>query len=512
MKKFEFSKTQKDIIKDLDGSIVVSASAGTGKTGVLVEKIKYELENNLSEKTIAGITFTIKAANEIKERLNNSNEDLFIGTNNSFAIQEIITPFMWDVYGKNFKFDFDANYLIKVNTFEEGIKCLKDNKSVCSYCDNKKNFVFELALDILKKSEAARKFLKAKYFKLFIDEYQDCDNSMHSFFMYIKDILNIDLFIVGDNKQSIYIWRGAAPGLFNSLLEKDDFTVYYLHENFRCAKQIQNLSFLINSSTAQYYEKCENVDSIVILNYNHTDKIEAINNIYDRNLKTAILTRKKADALKCSEELNSLGNNFLYIPQLPIDELTSRDSWLYFATADYYFTKNIYVFFEYIPTEGADKKELDEANKNLIKVKLDEFFDLITNEELAFQKLKEVADLYEVPCLIEHTKLLINTISDNSNKVAFFNVGKSNQSMTAHSSKGKEFEQVIMFAEDFDNIDQLGENLNLLYVAITRAKQKLIILTSGLNTKLINFFKVKFEESNVKGNEVFVLKTFKKED
>ena len=125
MKKFEFSKTQKDIIKDLDGSIVVSASAGTGKTGVLVEKIKYELENNLSEKTIAGITFTIKAANEIKERLNNSNEDLFIGTNNSFAIQEIITPFMWDVYGKNFKFDFDANYLIKVNTFEEGIKLSK---------------------------------------------------------------------------------------------------------------------------------------------------------------------------------------------------------------------------------------------------------------------------------------------------------------------------------------------------------------------------------------------------
>ena len=513
MNKFEFSKSQKDIIKDVDGSIIVSASAGTGKTGVLVEKIKYEIENNLSEKTVAGITFTIKAANEIKERLNiGSEENIFIGTNNSFAIQEIITPFMWDVYGKDYRIDFDANYLNKVNTFEDGIKCLRDSKSVCSYYDNKKNFVFDLALDILKKSSAARKYLIAKYFKLFIDEYQDCDMSMHKFFMYIKNVLHINLFIVGDGKQSIYIWRGAVPGLFNSLLNSGKFSIYYLHENFRCTKQIQNLSFLINQETVQFYEKCEDLDSILILNYNYTDKIKAINNYYDKTLKTAILARKKVDALKYSEELNSLGNKFLYIPQLPIDDLTSRDSWLYFAVADYFFTKNIYEFFEYIPVEGSDRNELDESEKILIKTKLDEFFDLITNEELAFEKLNEIASIYSISCVFEHTKLLIKTISDSSNKIAFFNIGKSNQVMTLHSSKGKEFQQVIIFAEDFDDIDNLGESLNLLYVAITRAKQKLIILTNGLNSKLITFFKQKFGEANVKGNEVLKLKTIKRED
>lgn len=221
MSSFKISKTQKEIIEDIDGSIIVSASAGTGKTGVLVEKIKYELEKNLTEKTVAGITFTIKAANEIKERLNVENEeDVFIGTNNSFAVQEIIAPFMWDIYGKDYRFEFDANYLNKVNTFEEGINCLRENKSVCSYYDNKKNFVFDLALDILEKSSSARKYLKAKYFKLFIDEYQDCDMSMHKFFMYIKDTLQINLFIVGDSKQSIYMWRGAVPGLFNNIIEK----------------------------------------------------------------------------------------------------------------------------------------------------------------------------------------------------------------------------------------------------------------------------------------------------
>ena len=50
MKKYEFSKTQKEIIEAVEGSIIVSAGAGTGKTGVLVEKIKYELENNITEK------------------------------------------------------------------------------------------------------------------------------------------------------------------------------------------------------------------------------------------------------------------------------------------------------------------------------------------------------------------------------------------------------------------------------------------------------------------------------
>lgn len=262
----------------------------------------------------------------------------------------------------------------------------------------------------------------------------------------------------------------------------------------------------------QFYEECDDMDSVIILNYNNMNKIKAISSNYDKTLKTAILTRKKVDALKYSEELNDLGNKFLYIPQLPIDDLTSRDSWLYFAAADYFFTENIYEFFEYVPVEGSNKNELDDKDKEIVKSKLDEFFDLVTNEKLAFEKLKEIADLYGIPCILEHTKLLIDTISDNSNKIAFFNIGRSNQAMTLHSSKGKEFQQVIIFAEDFDDIDLLGEKLNLLYVAITRAKQKLIILTNGLNSKLITFFKQKFGEANVKGNKVFRLKTIRKED
>ena len=70
---------------------------------------------------------------------------------------------------------------------------------------------------------ACRLFLKAKYFKIYVDEYQDCDRTMHDFFMYLCNELGIELFVVGDEKQSIYIWRGAYPEAFHSIWTMDNF-------------------------------------------------------------------------------------------------------------------------------------------------------------------------------------------------------------------------------------------------------------------------------------------------
>lgn len=92
------SISQNEIVSS-KGNMIVSASAGTGKTYTMVSKIAYELEQNHTHKVIAAITFTIKAAKEIKNRLKIDTTDHFIGTNNSFVIEEIIKPFIRDVYG-----------------------------------------------------------------------------------------------------------------------------------------------------------------------------------------------------------------------------------------------------------------------------------------------------------------------------------------------------------------------------------------------------------------------------
>lgn len=218
----KLSPVQKEIV-ETSGNLIVRASAGTGKTFTMVNKIAKEIDDNHTHKVIAAITFTIKAAQEIKDRLSVDISQHFIGTNNSFVIEEVIKPFMKDVYGADFDLDMSTDYSVKVNTFQEGIEKVRNGGILCSYKDNKNNFIFDLAQVIVKKSLACKLYLQAKYFKIYIDEYQDCDKSMHNFFMYLCDKLNIETFIVGDEKQSIYIWRGAYPEAFKSILNKPNF-------------------------------------------------------------------------------------------------------------------------------------------------------------------------------------------------------------------------------------------------------------------------------------------------
>lgn len=115
------SPIQKEIV-ETSGNLIVRASAGTGKTHTMVSKIKHDIEENHTHKVVAAITFTIKAAAEIKDRLNIDVSNHFIGTNNSFAIEEIIKPFMKDVYGKDYKLDMSTDYSVKVGTLDEGIE------------------------------------------------------------------------------------------------------------------------------------------------------------------------------------------------------------------------------------------------------------------------------------------------------------------------------------------------------------------------------------------------------
>ena len=161
------SPIQKEIV-ETSGNLIVRASAGTGKTHTMVSKIMHDIE-----------------AAEIKERLNIDVSNHFIGTNNSFAIEEIIKPFMKDVYGKDYKLDMSTDYSVKVGTLDEGIEKIRTEQILCSYINSKKNFIFQLALEILKNSSACQLYLKSKYFKIYVDEYQDCDKDMHALFMYL---------------------------------------------------------------------------------------------------------------------------------------------------------------------------------------------------------------------------------------------------------------------------------------------------------------------------------------
>lgn len=354
----KLSPIQEEIV-ETSGNLIVRASAGTGKTFTMVNKIAKEIDDNHTHKVIAAITFTIKAAQEIKDRLSVDISQHFIGTNNSFVIEEVIKPFMKDVYGADFDLDMSTDYSVKVNTFEEGIEKVKNEGILCSYKDNKRNFIFDLAQIIVKRSLACRLYLQAKYFKIYIDEYQDCDESMHNFFMYLCDKLNIETFIVGDEKQSIYIWRGAYPEAFKDIWTKSNFKKKFMGNNFRSCQQIQNYSNLLCDETRDLYSPTDNVDNIVWLSSREANWATKVMSNIDPDKSSALLRFSNKNAKNGAEKFTTNGLECIYIPQIPIADITTETAWLYTSIAKYFILEkySVYDVISEIPVEGNESRK-----------------------------------------------------------------------------------------------------------------------------------------------------------
>lgn len=477
----KLSADQEKIV-NTPGNLIVSASAGTGKTHTMVNKIAKEINENHNHKVAAAITFTIKAAQEIKDRLSVDVTQHFIGTNNSFAIEEVIKPFMKDVYGTEYDLDMSTDYSVKVNSFQAGIQTIKNKSILPSYSNIKKNFIFELAMDIVKKSLACRLYLQSKYFKIYIDEYQDCDNSMHEFFMYLCDNLNIETFIVGDEKQSIYMWRGAYPKAFESIFTKDNFEHLFMTQNFRSCQQIQNYSNLLCPETRFLYKPISNLDSIIWLNSTEENWSLQVLSYFDLNLKTALLRYKRDSAQNGAQQLTVKGVDFVFVPHPPIADITTNTAWLYTSIANYILvqTYSVYDLISEIPAEGNVSKD----NVFIIDGMLEKIVQSKCDEKLFSESVNKLAEYLGYVTHSEHIDKLFSTISESIYQVAFELDKYQNISLTFHSSKGLEFDQVIVFAEDY-KLDEL-DGLYNHYVASTRGKTKLIIIDTH-NHKSICF-------------------------
>ena len=188
------SKQQQEIVETDARKVVVIASAASGKTAVLVERVRYLLEQGEDPKGIVIITFTNAAAEELAERLNHP-KGMFIGTIHSYA-----------------------NYLLLANGNE--------------------------TKDLLENEQFDKLFKRIKYNPecirpvehLLLDESQD-SNETH--FEFLLDMVQPNNYIiVGDHKQSIYRWNGAHPDYLINLSKQFDVTTYDLNENYRNATSI----------------------------------------------------------------------------------------------------------------------------------------------------------------------------------------------------------------------------------------------------------------------------------
>lgn len=289
-------------VMDTEGAVLVLAGAGSGKTRVLTSRIAYLVENKGAHpSSILAITFTNKAANEMKERLSvmiDGAQSMWICTIHSMCVR-ILRLFADRLgYNKNFSIysETERTAVIKRAFAESGLedeKLLKNIKfhianakmlgqepdeyernnsdlkgireitSVyAAYCDHlKKNNALDFddlltqTLRLLETDRDALEYLSGKFRYIHVDEFQDTNRVQYEIIRLLATVHG-NLFAVGDDDQSIYGWRGAK--IENILDFEKDFKgakVYKLERNYRSTKNILKLANTVIKNNGRRKDK-----------------------------------------------------------------------------------------------------------------------------------------------------------------------------------------------------------------------------------------------------------------
>jgi len=292
----DLNEAQKAPVIQKDGPLIVVAGAGSGKTRVLTYRIAYLMDQGIDPFSILALTFTNKAAREMKDRISkvvgqSEAMNLWMGTFHSVFARilraesnKLGYPSNFTIYDtqdserlissiiKEKKFDKD---LYKYKQIRSRISTLKNNLiTVNAYFNNPELMEADLmskrpkigeiykeyvertfragVMDfddlLLKTNELLNKFpdVLAKYQERFkyilVDEYQDTNHSQYLIVKALSDRYQ-NICVVGDDSQSIYSFRGAnINNILNFQKDYEDVNLYRLEQNYRSTKNIVNLA------------------------------------------------------------------------------------------------------------------------------------------------------------------------------------------------------------------------------------------------------------------------------
>ena len=303
----KLNKAQYEAVMHDNGPALLLAGAGTGKTRTLIYRVAHLIESGVSPESILLLTFTNKAANEMKERAEKMLKEkcgITACTYHSFCVK------MLRFYGKmaGISPDFtiisgpDEADIIDIVKSELNFQKLKNMPSasffasMLSTCVNKGLTLEELLKeqrywrfrqnerklfllrdetkrykeehnllnydDILLKFDQmlldypniARK-IEATYQYIMVDEYQDTNALQDSIIRKIRT-KNTNLMVVGDDMQSIYKFRGAdVQNILSFPKRYTNCRVIYLTENYRSSQEILNLANHVMTNATEGYQK-----------------------------------------------------------------------------------------------------------------------------------------------------------------------------------------------------------------------------------------------------------------
>ena len=286
MELYGLNDRQIEAIKALDGPMLVLAGAGSGKTKVLTTKVAYLLEErDVSPKNILAITFTNKAAKEMKDRIFSligreafliqistfhsfglkilkENYDL-LGYESNFTIldasdsETVIKKIMKDYDIDSTKYNYRAikssissnkNEMVGVEEFKKFVYNDYDEVVLKVYEEYEKELKRSNAIDfddllilplkLFNEHKEVMEKYQEQYKYVFIDEYQDTNKPQYILSKLISAKYK-NITVVGDNDQAIFTWRGADyKNILNFEKDYEDAKVVILDENYRSTKTI----------------------------------------------------------------------------------------------------------------------------------------------------------------------------------------------------------------------------------------------------------------------------------
>lgn len=295
--------SQKRAVETINGPILVLAGAGTGKTKVITHRIANLIKNWIGADNILGLTFTNKAAKEMKERVrllvnSDCSSKIFLGTFHAFCMRVLRTEIKSTKLHKGFAIadELDQKGILKQVIVELKMKEEDSNVALYSsmigrakqelkswetckaeaktYIENIIAKVYEKYQEMLvsqnmldfddilnytvelweNNPEILAKY-QEQYKYILIDEFQDTNYAQFRLVKLLADKYK-NICVVGDDDQSIYGWRGAKiENILNFPNMYQNTTIIKLEQNYRSTNNILNTANVFISGNRQRHNK-----------------------------------------------------------------------------------------------------------------------------------------------------------------------------------------------------------------------------------------------------------------
>ena len=455
---------QYEAVVNTEGPCLVIAGAGSGKTKVLTHKIAYLIgEKQVKPWNILAITFTNKAANEMKERIGNLvgdvSADIWMGTFHSICVR-ILRRFI-DRIG------FDSSFIIFDTSDQRTLvkACIKSiglddkmftDRSVLSEISNAKNemlepdqytvrangdfrkekiaLVYEMYQKRLKENNAIDfddiinytikilmenpdilEYYSDKFHYVLVDEYQDTNKAQFTLVTMLAS-KNGNITVVGDNDQGIYSFRGAD--ISNILNFERDFPgtkIIKLEQNYRCTGNILKAANTVIKNNEVTYKK-------ELWTENEVGNLPAVysaKNEYDEGTYIA----QQIEHLRREEYYKYSDFAILYrmnTQSRAIEEILRRESIPYkiIGGLKFYERKEIKDIISYLrliqnPSDNLSlKRIINEPKRGIGKTSLDKIEELSINSGVPMYEIIKNAEQYGLNRVFLNSREFVNAIEE----------------------------------------------------------------------------------------------------